>query len=424
MQRRNGKIALLHHVGTGNLGDDATLDTVIQNIKRRRPDAEIAAFTANPEDTRQRHRLPSYPILRKPWSWYKTSAPADAVVRRPARQNRFLYYFRRLGYTLAVRLPRAISSELSFLVTSQRKLSSFEVLVISGGGQLTEWGGPWAFLFTVYKWVLLAKSARVKCLFLNIGAGPLTHPLSKFFARRALSAADYVSFRDAQSQKLANQIGFKGVGQVYPDCVYIREVPAPMRIAGENGGQSIVGIAPMPYCDPRMDPAERNLAIYEGFIERLTTFASSLARESYLLRMFGTDIAVDQLAIEDLRMKLLRNHNIRTPEFESMSSLDEVFSRMSAVDYIVTCRFHGIVFAHLLNKPVLALSHHPKMNTLMNDLGLSKYCLDIRTCQPADLCDAFASLVAAAAEVKSRMASSLASYRSRLTGQFDNLFGS
>jgi len=332
-----------------------------------------------------------------------------------------LLNLRRLGYKLAVRIPKAIYSEVSFLVTSRKNLSSFEVLVISGGRQLTEWGLPWSFLFTIYKWVLLAKSARLKCLFLNVGAGPLTQPLSKFFARRALSAADYVSFRDAQSQKLVTQIGFKGSGQVYPDCVYIREVPAPKGIAGENA-QLIVGIAPMPYCDPRMDPAERNLVIYEGFIERLTRFAAFLANESYLVRMLGTDIAVDQLAIEDLRMNLLRDHNIRTPKFESMSSLDEVFSRMSAVDYIVTCRFHGIVFAHLLNKPVVALSHHPKMKTLMNDLGLSKYCLDIRTFQPVDLCDAFASLVAATAEVKSRMAASLTSFRSRLTGQFDDLF--
>src|SRR5258708_5415802 len=185
MQPTYGKIALLHHVGAGNLGDDATLDTVIQNIKRRRPDAVIAAFTANPDDTRQRHRLPSYPIRKTPWGWYKAPATngqnPDAFVKTLPRKKQFLFKVCRLGYTLAVRLPKAISSEVSFLITARRNLSSFEVLIISGGGQLSEWGGPWSFLFTVYKWVLLAKSARVKCLFLNMGAGPLTYPLSKFY---------------------------------------------------------------------------------------------------------------------------------------------------------------------------------------------------------------------------------------------------
>jgi hypothetical protein len=42
---------LLHHVGGGNLGEDATLDVVAGDIKRRWPNAEIIAFSMNPDDT-------------------------------------------------------------------------------------------------------------------------------------------------------------------------------------------------------------------------------------------------------------------------------------------------------------------------------------------------------------------------------------
>jgi len=333
-----------------------------------------------------------------------------------ACKHRFLFLLPRLGYALAFRIPK----EVSFLVTSRRIISSFELLIISGGGQLTEWGGPWSFLYSLFKWVLLAKSARVKCLFLNVGAGPLSHPLSKFFARRALSLADYVSFRDDQSRALVSQIGFKGSGPVFPDCVYGREVSA-LR-TGAPSGQLIVGIAPMPYWGPRPETSERNRFVYEDFIDRLATFAASLVRDSYLLTFFGTDIGVDPLAIEDLRLNLLRHHKVATAESNSISSLDELLSRISTVDYVVTCRFHGVVFAHLLNKPVLALSHHSKVMTLMNELGLSKYCMDIRTFDPALLTDMFASLVADTDEVKCCMAASLAKYRSRLMRQFDELF--
>ena len=58
----------------------------------------------------------------------------------------------------------------------------------------------------------------------------------------------------------------------------------------------------------------------------------------------------------------------------------------------------------------------------MNDLGLSKYCIDIRTLDPNLLADTFASLVANTDEVKRRMAACLAEYRSRLMNQFDELF--
>jgi polysaccharide pyruvyl transferase WcaK-like protein len=426
MQPTNGKIALLHHVGGGNLGDDATLDTVMQNIKRRRPNAVMAAFTINPDDTKQRHRIPSYPIRTTPWAFgYRRATPERTLkrtIKALARKYRFLFFLPRLGYDLAFRIPKTLYSEVLLLVASWRIISSFELLIISGGGQLTERDGPWSFPYTLFKWVLLAKSARVRCLFLNVGAGPLSHPWSKFFVRRALAVADYVSFRDDQSRILVSQIGFKGSCQVFPDCVYSREVPALNAGAPGKSGQLRVGIAPMPYWGPRVDPSERNHVLYQGFIDKLATFAASLARDSYLLTLFGTDIGVDPLAIKDLQLSLLTHHNVATPEYKSVSSIDELLSRISAMDYVVTCRFHGVVFAHLLNKPVLALSHHPKVMTLMNDLGLSKYCMDIRTFDPALLADTFASLVADTDEVKHRMAASLAEYRSRLLSQFNELF--
>src|SRR6516164_3045846 len=60
-------IGLLHHLGGGNLGDEATLDAVAYNIKRRWPTAEIVAFSMNPDDTARRHGIASYAIRRKVW---------------------------------------------------------------------------------------------------------------------------------------------------------------------------------------------------------------------------------------------------------------------------------------------------------------------------------------------------------------------
>ena len=50
---------------------------------------------------------------------------------------------------------------------------------------------------------------------------------------------------------------------------------------------------------------------------------------------------------------------------------------MSMMDYVVTCRFHGMIFAHLLNKPILAVARHPKVTELMAGLELFGYCADI-----------------------------------------------
>src|SRR5215475_5203435 len=59
------RIALLSApIGNGNLGDEATVAAVIQNLRRRYPTATIYAFSANPDDTRKRHGISAFPITR------------------------------------------------------------------------------------------------------------------------------------------------------------------------------------------------------------------------------------------------------------------------------------------------------------------------------------------------------------------------
>jgi polysaccharide pyruvyl transferase WcaK-like protein len=74
--------------------------------------------------------------------------------------------------------------EVVFLVRSYRRLRSLDLLIISGGGQLAElWRGPWSHPYNIFKFCLLTKLAGKKLYFLNVGAGPLVHPLSRFFVR-------------------------------------------------------------------------------------------------------------------------------------------------------------------------------------------------------------------------------------------------
>ena len=98
-----------------------------------------------------------------------------------------------------------------------------------------------------------------------------------------------------------------------------------------------------------------------------------------------------------------------------------VLATMSKMDYVI-CRFHGVIFAHLLNKPVLAIAHHPKVTELMAEIELPDYCVDIRDFDVNWLTERFSSLVSNAEEIKSRMAASLKENRRQLTNQFDELF--
>lgn len=195
-------------------------------------------------------------------------------------------------------------------------------------------------------------------------------------------------------------------------------VPAP----AQAGAKAVVGIEPMSYplSDLRRFPANAQ-ALQDTLIDKIATFASLLVEQSYTLELFGSDSSADPSAIEELRGELLGHHQIAMPEYVPPESVSELLARMSKVDYVVTCRYHGVVFAHLLNKPVLAITHHRKVAHLMNALGLSKYCVDMLTFDPFQLRDSFISLVNESGEIKEGMALTSASYREKLTDQFDAL---
>jgi polysaccharide pyruvyl transferase WcaK-like protein len=427
MIRTSKKIGLLQHLGGGNLGDDASLDAVLHNIKTRWPDAVIFGFSMNPDDTQNRHGIPCYAIRTETWSsGYKvveSRVSFKEKVRNALSEYHFLVRLLQAISAVTIRPARALLKEFVFLAKSFRIIRTLNVLVISGGGQLLDaWGGPWKFPYTLFKWVLLAKLSRVTCYFINVGAGPLDYPLGRWFIRCALLLADYVSFRDEDSRKLIQGIGFTGRSQVVADCVYSLDIPASVTSRGERREERIVGFSPMAYCDPRVY-WKKDQYVYDKLIQNFTSFGSWLSRHHYRLALFTTDILFDSQTIEDVRAALEANnvdsHQIAS---EPIRAFDGLLSQLYSIDYVVTCRFHGVVFAHLLNKPVLAISHHPKVATLMNDLGLANYCVDIRSCDLSLLTETFISLVTNRDEIKISMAGKLVHYRRKLAIQFDDLF--
>jgi polysaccharide pyruvyl transferase WcaK-like protein len=428
--RARKTIGLLDHLGGGNLGDDATLQAVMQNIKSRWPDAEIVGLSMNPDDTQRRHGIAAYPIRRQTWSLGhqapSTSATLKGNVKSLLRKWPYLFGALRAIYTVAVRLPILFVQELVFLARSFRRLQSLDMLVISGGGQLTDWFGTWYFPYTIFTWVLLGRLAHVRCIFLNVGAGPLTRPLSKLFVKRALACAHYVSFRDDRSRALARSINFKGAAHVFPDCVYALESPPLAMRNARRREKPVVGIAPMPFCDPRSVYPEKDQRVYDNFIHMLGSFGAWLVENNYELELWCSDIGIDPPAIEDLRTNIcaqIAGSDHDCLAIPTIKTIEDLLQVMRSLDYVITCRFHGVVLAHMLNIPVIAISHHPKIDTLMNDLGLAEYCLDIHVADGSALKAAFVSMVANRERIQTQMAERSALYRQKLGSQFDEIIG-
>ena len=228
------RIGLLEYFGTGNLGDDATVDAVRLQIERRWPDALIIGLSVNPGDSAARHGISAYPIRQDVINNEPIKLPPpDKTLEKETFTNqlRALVRNRRTLYSMlrAINILRQkikwLVREIFFLGKAFRVAHSLDLLIICGGGQLLDsWGGPWEFPYTLAKWVVLSRASGARCFYLNVGAGPLDHRLSKALARNSLRLADYVSFRDAKSKELIQSIGFTKSAPVYSDSVYAMDI--------------------------------------------------------------------------------------------------------------------------------------------------------------------------------------------------------
>jgi len=420
------RIGLLDHMGYGNLGDAAIQDSVIHNIRKRLPDAELVGFSLVPDDTRRRHGIPTHSIR---W-WYPKNTPpsTDTPANGLRARARLKSALKRQPLVYAWAKPLVdLLREGAFLLRSYRAVRRLDVLIISGGGQLCElWWGPWSHPYTVFKFAVLAKLARKKLYLLNVGAGPLDHPVSRFCARWAVRLADYRSFRDRDSQELLRGLGVSEITHVYPDPAYALPLDGDDRPTAPRAAMPVVGLNAIGFCDPRFWP-RKDAVVYEEYLAKIVSFSRWLLAEGYDLRVFTTETTTDRYVIEDLRARLrpwLSSPETEQQVFRSPSqTVSEVLREMSEFDFVVTSKFHAIIFSHLLNKPVISLSYHRKMDFLMRAARQDRFCADIERFDVEWLISAFQSSVADAARIRSGYAALVAAHAARLSTQFDGLFG-
>lgn len=445
-------IGLMDHMGFGNLGDAAIHESFIQNIKKRLPHARLIAFSENPEDTSKRHNLLSYPIA---WKYPGCWQPPDVLGGSdPGRVSRIKSLLRKRCSALyrMAKASRNVIRRIQHLKRTYRLIRSLNLLVVAGGGQLCElWGGAWSHPYNVFTFCVLAKIAGTPVVIFGVGADLLKHPLSKFFARWAVRLADYTSFRSVESQVRVRELGVTKTTYVCPDPAYaldlrqylagaralnLRESGVSQLVAAGRGMDASgvvsaetsralikVGLNPIGFCDPRIWP-RKDEAAYLGYLEKTAQFGSWLLAHGYRLELFTTDIVVDRYALQDLNQIFSSRGSTlswRGVTNDHASELGDVFEQMADFDFIITTKFHGVVFSHLLGKPAIALSYLPKINDLMQAFGQSRYCLNVDDFETDTLIERFDSMVREADDIASLVRANAARYAGDLEAAFDRL---
>ena len=312
--------------------------------------------------------------------------------------------------------------EMAFLARSYRRVRGLDALIFAGSNQfLDNFGGPWAFPYTLLKWSILCRLAGCRVLFVSVGAGPLDLRLSKAMLRACLPLADYVSFRDAGSRRLLLGDSPSTARPVYPDLAHSLKFdaePASARVPRPTD-RPVIGINPMPMYDERYWCApDRDR--YGAFVKQLAVFTHGLVHEGYPVFFFPThpkDAYVAADVIEAMR-PLSKDCDLRCPDIRRPRTTQELISIIGEADIVVASRFHGILLGLHAWKPVLAICYYRKARELMRGLQQEQYAVDLDHLDAEDLRRKLKALERRAPEERLRIESVESTWRAMLEEQY------
>ena len=414
------RVALYGPYGWGNLGDAAIQESMLANVRRRRPDARFVGISLNPTNTTAIHGIEALPITRH-WS----PPPVDRVPDSPAAAPAPEAAPHGAGWrdAMPVRLLRALLrpvrpfvEELRFCLGNLRHLQEIDLLVISGGGQISDdWGGPMDHPWSMFTWALCARIAGTPVAIVSVGAGPIDAAWSRRFFLMALRLASWRSVRDEESLQYLRRSGCTLPVEVYPDLAFGLPAPAP---TGSGPEHPVVGISPMAWCHP--DPGlwpEQDGARYERLMELLTRFTRETVDRGHAVRLFTNQIRNDRRAFDDLVARAALDETPATRD------LDHLLERIAGADLVVTSRLHGVILSFLQGKPVIALSYESKIDAVMRQFGQWHFRLDIEEFTGEELRSRCDEILQLREELSARIAAVAARHRQKLDEQYDRLFG-
>jgi len=219
-------------------------------------------------------------------------------------------------------------------------------------------------------------------------------------------------------------IGFRANNdRVYPDLAFsLPEDMMPHRDL-QNSPRSVVGLGVMVYAG-KYSVATSNDTTYISYLENLATFARWLLVRGYDIRLLSGDLP-DTRARQKFR-DLLREQLLVCDETriidEPIYSVENLLSQIMATDIVVATRFHNVLLSLLCNKPVISISFHHKCESLMSEMGLSEYCLDINDLRAHSLIEKFCDLETNSDIIKPSIRAKAREFREALDEQYRLIF--
>jgi polysaccharide pyruvyl transferase WcaK-like protein len=369
------RIGLFGYLGSGNIGNDASMESALSYLRSAHPDAIIDAMCTGPDRLRLAYGLDAIPLF-----WYLK------------HERRFFG-----AATAAIKgLGKVID-----IVRIATWVRDHDVVIVPGMGvlettlPLRALGAP----FAIFLLCLSGRLSRTKVALVSVGANFIKQPLIRWQCRWAAWLACYVSYRDTGSLDAMPRRGACLTRpRVRPDLAF--GIPARSE---DPGDRMVVGVGVMDFHGTN-DNRGQARQIYASYVAAVTGFIVWLTDTGREVRLFvGDTKGCDGRVVDEILTRV----RARRPDLDGdrvtaapTSSFSDLMEAMAPAGTIVATRYHNVICALRLAKPTISLGYGAKHDALMAQMGLAEYCQDARALDVDRLIGQFADIQSRSAQLR------------------------
>ncbi|MEF9906964.1 polysaccharide pyruvyl transferase family protein [Streptomyces sp. P9-A2] len=380
------RVGVFGLLGSGNLGNDGSLEAVLGYLRAAHPEAVVDALCGGPEVVTARYGIPATRLHRYRGE-YRTASRAGAIAGKGL--GKLVDVFRTAAW-----------------------VRRHDVVIVPGMGVLeaTLPLRPWGFPYSLFLLCASGRLLRTKVALVGVGAAPIGSRPTRTLVRWSARLAAHRSYRDALSRDALRSMGVDTArDEVHPDLAFALPAP-PANTPSGPPGPVCVGVMDFHGGD---DDRDRSEEIHRRYLDGTTRFVRALVEDGRPVRLLTGD-ACDTPVAEAI-LDAVDSPLVTAAE---AASLADLMKETAAADTVVATRYHNLVCALKTGTPTLALSYAAKSDALMAGMGLDAYCHPAREIDADRLLEQFRSLEKRSAELRQ-----ILTERNRaITAQLDRQF--
>ena len=348
------KVVISGFFGAGNTGDEAILESMIDNLREEIDPINITVFSLSPEETSRKHQVKS--IYR---GWRRDFLKKIQALREAD-------------------------------------------LLLSGGGGLLQDTYSTKFLFGPLPYylliVFLAKLCGTKVMFFSQGIGPIETRWAKILMKIFANMADFITVRDEFSKDLLIKLGInKPKTVVTADIVFafkIKQDDACYKSLPLTGKEKIIAVSVRPWF--------RHHQAFQVLADALDELIEKDQFTPVFVPMEGEH---DRIQSEKV-MGLMKNRDkcyILSTDFKPHQYL--YFFRHAKI--AIGMRLHFLIFAAKMGTPHIGISYDPKVKNFLERTGLWCYSFSMENLEKQRLLENFRAILMEKQNVKMKLTKSI-----------------